>query len=150
MGTTQECYELSWTNPWSNPPWNGNSMATYLPSQKSSKMSKTYRTLLEKQGLTHKWHSSMDSYTWICQCWLTSKNFFLHQFCVDVGCCLEDLPGAMDDRERWWERNLCCQHNLMMMMIHLEMKVKQLYRVDGKVHRLMSFDQWNPTTAILM
>ena len=26
------------------------------------------------------------------------------QLCTDTGCSLEDLPGAMDDREGWWER----------------------------------------------
>ena len=41
---------------------------------------------------------------------------YLHQLCVDTGCSLEDLLGAMDDRNRWREResqgNLCCQYNL--------------------------------------
>ena len=29
---------------------------------------------------------------------------YIQQFCVDTGCNLEDLPGAMDDRDRWQER----------------------------------------------
>ena len=29
---------------------------------------------------------------------------YIQQLCVDTGCSLEDLPGAMDDRERWRER----------------------------------------------
>ena len=29
---------------------------------------------------------------------------YLHQLCVDTVCSLEDLPGAMDDREEWMER----------------------------------------------
>ncbi len=29
---------------------------------------------------------------------------YLHQLCADTGCSLEDLPGAMDDRDRWRER----------------------------------------------
>ena len=29
---------------------------------------------------------------------------YLQQLCVDTGCSLEDLPGAMDDRKGWWER----------------------------------------------
>ena len=33
----------------------------------------------------------MDSYIWVRQGCLTSKN--LHQLCVDTGCSLEDLPG---------------------------------------------------------
>ena len=28
----------------------------------------------------------------------------IQQFCADTGCDLEDLPGAMDVREGWWER----------------------------------------------
>ena len=28
---------------------------------------------------------------------------YLHQLCADTGCSLEDLPGAMDDRDGWWE-----------------------------------------------
>ena len=47
---------------------------------------KTYATLLEKQR-TNLW-SSMDPYTWMCQCWLTCKN-------------LEDRTGGMDDWDRW-------------------------------------------------
>ena len=29
---------------------------------------------------------------------------YIQQLCVDTGCSLEDLPGAMDDREGWRER----------------------------------------------
>ena len=29
---------------------------------------------------------------------------YTQQFCADTGCSLKDLPGAMDDREGWWER----------------------------------------------
>ena len=40
----------------------------------------------------------------------------LHQ--LSVGCSLEDLPRAINDRNRWRESqgNPCCQHNLMMMI----------------------------------
>ena len=31
---------------------------------------------------------------------LTNK----HQLCVDTVCSLENQPGMMDDRDRWWER----------------------------------------------
>ena len=42
----------------------GNSCTTTeLPSKKyQSKTKKTHRTLLEKQGRTHKWRSSMDPF----------------------------------------------------------------------------------------
>ena len=29
---------------------------------------------------------------------------YQQQLCVDIGCSLEDLPGAMDDRDEWRER----------------------------------------------
>ena len=29
---------------------------------------------------------------------------YLHQLCAHTGCGLENLPGAMDDRDGWWER----------------------------------------------
>ena len=58
-----------------------------------SKTNKTCRTLLEKQGRTHKCRSSMDPYTWTCQCWT-----YPHQLCTDTGCSLED------HRERWMIR----------------------------------------------
>ena len=48
-----------------------------------SKTSKTCGTLLEMQGRTHKWRSSMDPYTWTCQCWPISKNLFTSALCRD-------------------------------------------------------------------
>ena len=45
--------------------------------------------------------------------WLAKT--YLHQLCVDTGCSLEDLPGAMDDRDRE-SGTLCYLHNLMMMI----------------------------------
>ena len=29
---------------------------------------------------------------------------FIQQLCEDTGCCPEDLPEEMNDREKWWER----------------------------------------------
>ena len=29
---------------------------------------------------------------------------YIQQFCADTGCSLEDLPGAMDDRDGWQEK----------------------------------------------
>ena len=80
--TTQEWYELSWTNPGSNTKRNNSCTVTYLRSQNhSSKKNKICGTLLEKQGRIHKWRSSMDPYTWMCQCWPTSKNLFILALC---------------------------------------------------------------------
>ena len=44
---------------------------------------------------------------------------YIQQLCEDTGCCLEDLPRAMNDREEWRERGQgypCCQHDMMMMI----------------------------------
>ena len=60
---------LFWTNPGSNTPQNNSCTVTYFPSHKPSK---TCGALLKKHGQTHKWCSTMSSYTWTCQCWLTS------------------------------------------------------------------------------
>ena len=29
---------------------------------------------------------------------------YIQQLCTNTGCSLEDLPGAMDNRDGWWER----------------------------------------------
>ena len=42
---------------------------------------------------------SMDHYTWTCQCWPICKKLF-----ADTRCSLEDLPGVMDDKDGWSER----------------------------------------------
>ena len=54
-----------------------------------SKKKKICETLLEMQGWSHKWPSLMDS------------NTLMYQLCVNIGWSLEDLPGAMDDRDGW-------------------------------------------------
>ena len=43
----------------------------------------------------------MDPYTWTCQCWPTKK---LNQLCADTRSSLKDLPGEMDDRKGWRDR----------------------------------------------
>ena len=40
---------------------------------------------------------------------------YIQQLCEDTGCNSEDLPEAMNDREKWRER--IRRHNMMMMMI---------------------------------
>ena len=44
-----------------------------------NKMYKTRKTLLEKQGWTHKWHSPIEPFTQTCQCWLIDKNPYGHR-----------------------------------------------------------------------
>ena len=67
----------------------------------SSKTNKTRKALLQKQRLTHKWHSLMDSCKKMCQCRPISK--VLHQLCTNIRRNLEDLLEAIDDWEGWWE-----------------------------------------------
>ena len=56
-----------------------------------SKTNKTYWALLVTNS---KIMFSMYTYTWTCECWPTSK---------DTGWSV-DISGAIDDRDRWWER----------------------------------------------
>ena len=63
----------------------------------------TYRTLLEKQGRAHKWCTPMDPHIWPSKSWTTSSNIHT-ALCEDTGCSPEDLPAAMNDREKWRER----------------------------------------------
>ena len=46
---------------------------------------------------------------------------YIQQLCEDMECCPEDLPEAMNDREKWREREgqgyPCYQHGMMMMMM---------------------------------
>ncbi len=41
---------------------------------------------------------------------------YIQQLCEDTGCCPEDLPEAMNDREKWREGlgYPCYQHDMMM------------------------------------
>ena len=50
----------------------------------------------------------MDSYKWMCTVGRSGKAY-IHQLCADTGCSLDDLPGVMDNRDRWQEkvRELC-------------------------------------------
>ena len=84
----------------------------------------------------HCWRSKdkIISVVFLWTSWHWSTRTYLHQLCADIGCSLEDLPGAMDNRDRERERereregererererkrsqgNLCKQRDLMMM-----------------------------------
>ena len=45
---------------------------------------------------------------------------YIQQLCEDTGCCPEDVPGAMNDREEWRERvrDICATSYLEWMAIH--------------------------------
>ena len=129
-GTTQECSELSWTNPGGKKTTKQQLYGHLTPITKnhSSKMNKTSRTQLEKQRQTHKWRSSISPYTWTFQCRLTSKNLFTSALCrhndvVWKTCREQWMIGTDGEREREREReresqeNPSCQCDLMIMMM---------------------------------
>ena len=99
MGIAQECYEPYWTNSGSYILWNRS--CTTPPTSHfenhPNKTNKTCKTLLEKQGQTHKWCSLMDPFTQMCQCWPTNKNLPGQQFSMDRGCGQEDLLELIDE-----------------------------------------------------
>ena len=44
---------------------------------------------------------------------------YIQQLCADIECNLENLLGAMDDKDAWWEkgqRDPCWRHDMMMRM----------------------------------
>ena len=63
----------------------------------------TCRTLLEKQGRTHERCTPMDPPYGRAKAGRRARTY-IQQLCEDTGCCTEDLPEAMNDREKWRER----------------------------------------------
>ena len=52
---------------------------------------------------------------------------YIQQLCEDTGCCPEDLPRAMNDREEWRERVRdirAAEHDMMMMMMNIAIAAK--------------------------
>ena len=101
--------------------------AFYL-SKYSSKMNKTCRTLLGKQGWTLQWHSPLVFCTWMCQCWLTSKD--LQTLCTETQCNLLEAMHHKDGRQKrvrehcvvsmtWWWKLFSIQNFLSPRMFTL-------------------------------
>ena len=80
-----------------------------LSSHLKNHPNQTCSTLLEKQGRTHKWRSSMEPFHIDVPVFADKPIAYLHQVCMDSGCYLEDLPRVMDDRDIWreWVRDIC-------------------------------------------
>ena len=106
MGTKQECSVLFWTNPGSSTPLNSSCMATNFLSQKPSKTDKTCRALLEKQRWNCKQWSSMNSYSWMYQCWPTGKDLLRSVLSRHWTCWEQWMMGkageSMDFLESLW------------------------------------------------
>ena len=53
---------------------------------------------------------------------------YIQQLCEDTGCCPEDLPRAMNDREEWRERvrDIRATSAMMMMMMMMSFELKEI------------------------
>ena len=51
---------------------------------------------------------------------------YTQQFCEDTGCSPEDLPEAMNDREKWWER-VMARHDDIYIYIYFVVESGSLY-----------------------
>ena len=89
-----------WTSPGGNTPQGTNYTATCLSSRKLSKLDEP--DMLEKQGRVHKWCIPMAAYGRAKA--VRPARTYIQQLCEDTGCRPEDLPEAMNDREKWRER----------------------------------------------
>ena len=98
---TQEFCELYWTSPRSNTPQNSNCTKTMQ-----------VRRVRWTRHAGHCWRIKDELKRDVLQ-WTPSHGRAkvgrlartdIQHLCVDTGCSQEDLLGAMDDRDRWWER----------------------------------------------
>ena len=69
----------------------------------TSQTNQTRETLLEKQGRANKRCTPVDP-TYGCARVGRPARTYIQQLCEDTGCNPEDLPEAMNDREKWRER----------------------------------------------
>ena len=106
MAITQECCVQSWTSPGSNTPQERHQLYGHLPP-----ITKTIQVRRTKHA-GHCWRSRdeliRDVLLWIpthgrAKAWRPARTY-IQQLCEDKGCCPEDLPRAMNDREEWRER----------------------------------------------
>ena len=101
---TQECCVQSWTSPGSNT----HKTPTVRPPAPITKTIQVRRT----RHAGHCWRSRdeliRDVLLWIpthgrAKAGRPARTY-IQQLCEDTGCCPEDLPRAMNDREEWRER----------------------------------------------
>ena len=114
----------------------------------SSKASKMCRVLLGKQRRIQTRHSLMDIYMWTCQYWPTRKH--LHQLYLDTGCNLEDLPGAMDERDGCQKRERERESGGELERVRSMDEPTFSYGHDGHLHMDVSVlsDQQRLTSAV--
>ena len=102
---TQECSVQSWTSPGGNTPQDTNCTATCPLSRKLFK--------LDEPDMQDTAGEAGDELIRDVLLWTTTHGrakagrparTYIQQLCEDTGCCPEDLPRAMNDREEWRER----------------------------------------------
>ena len=105
IAITKECCEQFWTSPGGNTPQDTNCTATCLLSRKLFKWDKP-----DMQDTAGKSSDELisDVLLWTptrgrAKAGRTARTY-IQQLCEDIGCCPEDLPEAMNDREKWRER----------------------------------------------
>ena len=90
----------SCTSPGSNTPQNSSCTVTSHPSRKLSKLDEPDMRDTAGEVKTNSWA--------IYSCGRAKvgrpARIYIQQLCADTGCTLEDLPGAIDDRDGWRER----------------------------------------------
>ena len=105
MAITREYCDQYWASLGDNIPQNSSCTATYHQSQKPIKVRRT-------RHAGHCWRS-MDELITDIILWTSSHGqakagwparTYIQQLCADTGYYLENLPGAMDDRDGWRER----------------------------------------------
>ena len=75
---------------------------TFKDENYPSSTNQTRRRLLEKQGRTHLWCTPMDPAYGQAKAGRPARTY-IQQLCEDTGCRPEDLPEAMNDRQKWRE-----------------------------------------------
>ena len=145
MAITQECCVQSSTSPWRQHPTRHQLYGHLPPITKTIQVRRT-------RHAGHCWRSRdeliRDVLLWIpthgrAKAGRPARTY-IQQLCEDTGCCPEDLPRAMNDREEWRKRVRdipCCQHDMMMMMIILQKNPGNLRRLavtqpPGRNHQL--------------
>ena len=112
-------------------------------------MNQTRRTLLEKQRQAHKWCTPMDpTYGWAKAG--QPAQTYIQQLCEGMGCRFEDLPEAMNNREKWREgQGYPCKRHDMMMMIWKKIHTAFIHpkgdhlKMSGLIHQ-PSLTKCNP------
>ena len=65
------------------------------------------------------------------------KNY-IHQFCLNSGCHLDDIPRVMANKDGWQERfKVICATSMMMMMMMMKFKIIE------KIH-FCTLNYWKP------